>query len=338
MLTTEVSCIYTKNGKVRKIHSLIFVPDLAAASELARSLSRIGNLSSDGRPILGLDAKKLLKIALDVSEEIMFVPAHAWTPHFSVFGASSGFDTLDECFEELTPHIHAIETGLSSNPTMNQRLSSLAAITMISNSDAHSPSKIGREANVLDTEISYKGITDAIRTRNGFAGTVEFFPEEGKYHYDGHRDCGVRLSPKETIRHGYLCPVCGKKVTIGVMHRVDKLADREEGYHLPGAPPFYSVIPLQEIIAEVNKRGVNTKVVKEQYSEIIGRLGNELGILLDMPLDEIGYGGSPMLREAIRRIRAGRIHVSPGFDGEFGKISIFEEPAPRVAKGQGSLF
>jgi len=247
MLTTEVSCIYSKNGRVRKIHSLIFVPDFAAASKLSHALSKIGNISSDGRPILGLDAKTLLKIVLDISHETMFVPAHAWTPHFSVFGASSGFDSLEECFDELTPNIYAIETGLSSNPAMNWRLSSLDTITLISNSDAHSPAKIGREANIFDTEISYNAISNAIKTKQGFAGTIEFFPEEGKYHYDGHRSCGVNLSPEETIRHHYLCPVCGKKVTVGVMHRVEKLADREDGFKPSGAPPFYSMIPLPEI-------------------------------------------------------------------------------------------
>jgi uncharacterized protein (TIGR00375 family) len=338
MLTTEVSCIYSKNERVRKIHCLLFVPDFAAASELARALSKIGNLSSDGRPILGLDAKTLLKIALDISAEIMVVPAHAWTPHFSVFGACSGFDALEECFEELTPHIHAIETGLSSNPPMNQRLSLLDTITLISNSDAHSPSKLGREATIFDTEISYKALTNAIKIREGFAGTVEFFPEEGKYHYDGHRSCGVSLSPDETARHNYLCPVCRKKVTVGVMHRVERLADRKEGYLPLDAPPYYSVIPLQEIIAEVSQKGVNTKTVNARYLQLIEKLGDELGILLDLPLDEIERAGSPALREAIGRMRAGKIHVTPGFDGEYGKIKLFEKPEQKVVRGQGLLF
>jgi uncharacterized protein (TIGR00375 family) len=338
MLTTEVSCIYVKNGRVRKIHSLIFVPDLAAASDLTRSLSKIGNLSSDGRPILGLDAKTLLKIALDISDEILFIPAHAWTPHFSVFGANSGFDSLEECFDELTPHIYAIETGLSSNPSMNWRLSLLDTITLISNSDAHSPSKIGREANIFHTKISYKGILDAIKTKQGFAGTVEFFPEEGKYHYDGHRSCSVSLSPEETVRHNYLCPVCGKKVTIGVMHRVEKLADRKEGFHLSDAPPFYSIIPLQEIIAEIRRVGVNSKTVSTEYFRLIERLGNELRILMDLPLDEIECASSPLLKEAIRRMRSGNVHVAPGFDGEYGKIKIFEEGEKKDIKGQRTLF
>ena len=384
MLTTEVSCIYSKNGRVRKIHSLIFVPDFAAASKLSHALSKIGNISSDGRPILGLDAKTLLKIVLDISHETMFVPAHAWTPHFSVFGASSGFDSLEECFDELTPNIYAIETGLSSNPAMNWRLSSLDTITLISNSDAHSPAKIGREANIFDTsnpplppfskggiihpytllkngmnsplwkrgvrgdfteekkdsvtEISYEFITNAIKTKQGFAGTIEFFPEEGKYHYDGHRSCGVNLSPEETIRHNYLCPVCGKKVTVGVMHRVEKLADRDDGFKPSGAPPFYSMIPLQEIIAETKKVGVSSKAVTTDYLQLIEKLGNELKILMDLPLDEIENASSPLLKEAISRVRSGNVHIAPGYDGEYGKIKIIEEVARKEIKGQRTLF
>jgi len=366
MLTAEISCIYSKNGKVRKIHSLIFVPNLATAARMNAVLSKIGNLSSDGRPILGLDAKELLKIVLDISDDAVLIPAHAWTPHFSVFGASSGFDSLEECFEELTPHIFAIETGLSSDPLMNWRLSSLDRITLISNSDAHSPAKIGREANIFDTanlhtplipplvkgdkeglkggagginnEISYKFITNAIKTKQGFLGTIEFFPEEGKYHYDGHRTCGISLSPKETVKHNYLCPVCGKRVTVGVMHRVEKLADRENGFRPSGAPPFYSLVPLPEIIAEAIKVGVNSKAVNNEYLHIIEKLGNEFKILMDIPLNDIERASSPIIREAIARMRSGNVHISPGFDGEYGKIKIFEEVERKVIKGQGRLF
>jgi len=245
---------------------------------------------------------------------------------------------MEECFDELTPHIYAIETGLSSNPSMNWRLSSLDAVTLISNSDAHSAAKLGREANIFDTEISYKAITNAMKTKQGFAGTVEFFPEEGKYHYDGHRSCGVSLSPEETISHNYLCPVCGKRVTIGVMHRVERLADRKEGFHLLDAPPFYSIIPLQEIIAEIKRVGVNSKAVSREYFQLIEKLGSELKILMDLPLEEIGRAGSPLLKEAISRMRAGNVHVAPGFDGEYGKITVFEEPEQKGIKGQRRLF
>ncbi|MEW6419215.1 MAG: endonuclease Q family protein [Nitrospirota bacterium] len=389
MLTTEISCIYNKNGRVRKIHNLVFVPDFSSATKITTALSKIGNLSADGRPILGLDAKELLKIILDISTEAILVPAHAWTPHFSVFGAESGFDSLEECFEELTPHIYSIETGLSSDPLMNWRLSSLDHITLISNSDAHSPAKLGREANIFDfsdtsestnthlskwdnppnppllkggegglfikggeargiftkgrkigikREISYESIINALKTRKGFAGTIEFFPEEGKYHYDGHRFCDVSLSPKETIKHNYLCPVCGKRVTVGVMHRVEKLADRADGFRPEGAPLYYSIIPLCEIIAETLKVGVNSKAVEAEYFKVLKNLGNEFRILMDVSISDIESSGSPVLSEAISRMRSGNVYIEPGFDGRYGKIKIFEEMERKEIKGQGMLF
>jgi uncharacterized protein (TIGR00375 family) len=339
MLTAEISSIYSKKGRTRKIHNLIFAPDFSTAARINAFLSKIGNLSSDGRPILGFDAKQLLKMVIDVSSDSMVVPAHAWTPHFSVFGSESGFDSLKECFEELTPHIHSIETGLSSDPPMNWRLSGLDRITLISNSDAHSPSKLGREANIFDTnEISYDFITNALKTKNGFVGTIEFFPEEGKYHYDGHRACGVSLSPKETIKNNYICPMCGRKVTIGVMHRVEKLADRADGFKLKGAPQYYSLIPLPEIIAEALKVGVNTKSVKKEYLKLLSSIGNEFRILMESSLSDIEKGGSSSLSEAVSRMRSGKVHISPGFDGEYGKIKIFQDVERKEITGQGMLF
>jgi len=338
VLSAELSCIYSKEGKTRKVHSIILAPDFASAARLNLALSKIGNLNADGRPILGLGAKELLKITLDASSDNLYIPAHAWTPHFSVFGAASGFDSLEECYEELTPHILAIETGLSSDPLMNWRLSNLDRITLVSNSDAHSAAKIGREANILDTAISYDSLTNAIKTRKGFLGTIEFFPEEGKYHYDGHRDCGVSLSPKETKHHDYLCPVCGKKLTVGVMHRVEKLADREHGFKPADAPAFTSIIPLPEIIAESFKCGVNTKKVDAFYFHLLAQLGNEFRILMDAPLDDIERAGTPLLREAISRMRAGDVHIAPGYDGEYGKIRIFEELERKEIKGQLKLL
>ena len=337
MLATELSGIYKKGGKVRKIHSLVFAPDLDTVSRINNVLSMIGNISSDGRPILGLDAKKLLKIVLDVSDSAIVVPAHAWTPHFSVFGASSGFNSLEECFEELTAHIYAIETGLSSDPSMNWRLSQLDKVALISNSDAHSPAKLGREANIFDTEVSYNSIIDAIKTRNGFLGTIEFFPEEGKYHYDGHRACGVSFSPQETVVHNYLCPVCGKKVTVGVMHRVEQLSDRKNGFRPEYARPFYSVIPLQEIIAETMKVGVSSKAVSKEYFSLLEKLGSEFRILMEIPLNDIEKAGSPLLREAIDKMRSGDVHITPGFDGEYGKVKIFEGAERKEIKGQRML-
>jgi uncharacterized protein (TIGR00375 family) len=338
ILSAEISCIYGKNGKTRKVHSVILAPDMAAAARINIALTKIGNLNADGRPILGLDAKELLKITLDEAPEALLIPAHAWTPHFSVFGAASGFDSLEECYEELTPHIYAIETGLSSDPLMNWQLSALDKITLVSNSDAHSAAKIGREANILDSEISYSAIIDAIKTRKGFVGTIEFFPEEGKYHYDGHRDCGVSMPPKETIHYDYLCPVCSRKVTVGVMHRVEKLADREHGYRPENAPMFTSIIPLPEIIAEGLKCGVNTKKVNTLYFSLLEKLGSEFKILMDVSLDDIERAGTPLLREAISRMRKGNVHIAPGYDGEFGKIRIFEEVERKEIKGQLKLL
>ncbi|GAB4406146.1 MAG: endonuclease Q family protein [Thermodesulfovibrionales bacterium] len=338
MLTAEISCIYSKNGKTRKIHSILFVPDFASAAKINIALAKIGNLNADGRPILGLDARELLKIVMNEAPDGMFIPAHAWTPHFSIFGAESGFDSFEECFEDLTPYIYAIETGLSSDPLMNWRLSALDKITLLSNSDAHSPAKIGREANLFDTDISYKPMMDAIKTRKEFLGTIEFFPEEGKYHYDGHRTCGISLTPKETLKHNYLCPVCGKKVTVGVMHRVEKLADRKEGFKPKGSPSFHSIIPLPEIISEVLKVGANSKAVDKEYQSLLQKLGSEFKILMDVPLGDIERAGSPLIREAISRMRKGDVHIAPGYDGEYGKIKIFEAVERKEIKGQPMLF
>lgn len=338
MLSAEISCIYSKGKRTRKVHLIIFVPDFSTAARLNIALSKIGNLNADGRPILGLDAKELLKIVLETSPEAVLIPAHAWTPHFSVFGSESGFDCLEECFEELTSHIYAIETGLSSDPPMNWRLSALDKITLISNSDAHSPNKIGREANIFDTEISYKAISEAVKTRKGFIGTIEFFPEEGKYHYDGHRICGISLTPQETLKHNYLCPVCGKRVTVGVMHRVEKLANRQEGFKPKGMPSYHSIIPLPEIISEVLKVGANSKAVDKEYKNLLNKLGNEFKILMDVPLKDIEQASSPLIMDAISRVRKGDVYIEPGYDGEYGKIKIFEAVERKENKGQSMLF
>lgn len=337
ILSSEISCIYQKNGKIRKIHLLLLTPSVKDVLKINHVIGKFGSLSSDGRPIFGLDAKELTKMILDVSTNSMIIPAHAWTPHFSVFGSQSGFDSLEECFEELTPYIYAIETGLSSDPAMNWRLSKLDQLTLISNSDAHSPMKIGREANIFDTEISYEGIVNSIKTKEGFLGTVEFFPEEGKYHYDGHRVCGVRLSPKETIKRNYLCPVCGKKVTVGVMHRVETLADRQEGFIPHGAPPYKSIIPLCEILAELNNTNSQSKTVFNSYMKLIYKLGDEYSILLNRDLKEI-ENIDPTLKEAIERMRDGKVLVEPGFDGQYGKIRVFGQQREEVVKGQALLF
>ena len=338
MLSSEISSIYKKNGKTRKVHSIVYLPDFADAVRLSAALSRIGNINSDGRPILGLDAKELFKIVRELCPAGIFVPAHAWTPHFSVFGAESGFDSLEECFDELTPEIFAIETGLSSDPGMNWRWSALDHLTLISNSDAHSPAKIGREANIFDVECTYEAVAAAIKTRKGFLGTIEFFPEEGKYHNDGHRTCGVNLAPEETVKGNFLCPVCGKKVTVGVLHRVEKLADRKEAFRPEGAPTFFSIIPLPEILAEVLQVGPASKAVDAEYQKLLQKLGSEFRVLLEFPLDDIERAGSPLVREAIARMRAGKVHITPGFDGEYGRIKIFEGGERKEIKGQATLF
>ena len=327
VLTAEISSIYKKNGKVRKIHNVIVAPKFEYVAKISAELNKIGNLKSDGRPILGLDAKKLLKIMLDVSEECLFIPAHIWTPHFSVFGSMSGFDTLKEAFEELTPYIYALETGLSSDPAMNFRLSQINNLALVSNSDAHSPQKLGREANVFNTDLNYKSIYTAIKNNDleKFIATVEFFPEEGKYHFDGHRNCQMRLSPKETIKNNYLCPKCGKKVTIGVAHRVEDLADKKENFKPRKARPFKSIIPLPEIIAEALKVGPNSKKVAIIYQNMLNALGNEFSILLKKEIFDIEKVATPLIAEGIRKMRAGDIQIKAGYDGEFGTVKIFKD-------------
>ncbi|RME63270.1 MAG: DNA helicase UvrD, partial [Nitrospirae bacterium] len=336
--SAELSCIYSKAARVRKIHLVVLMPSLEDVAIFNTRLSSIGNLSADGRPILGVDAKAVLKIALETNPEALVIPAHAWTPHFSVFGAFSGFDSLEECFEELTEYVYAIETGLSSDPPMNWRLSALDRVRLVSNSDAHSPARIGREANVFNTELSYRGIYNAIKTGQGLEATVEFFPEEGKYHYDGHRPCGVYLHPKETMKHDGRCPVCGGQLTIGVMHRVEALADRPEGYHNPAFKPFYSIVPLQEIIAEALRVGPNTKKAQEMYFKALSNLGPEFQILMNTPLDEIERTSGGMVAEGIRRVREGKVNIRPGYDGVYGEVSLFKEPEVAEIKGQGTLF
>lgn len=327
LLSAEISSIYKKNGKVRKMHNLVFAPSFEFAGRLNMQLDRIGNIRSDGRPILGLDAKNLLKMTLDISEDMMFVPAHAWTPHFSVFGSNSGFDTLEEAFEELTPYIYALETGLSSDPPMNWRLSQIENLALISNSDAHSPKKLGREANVFNAELNYFEIMQAIKDNDlkKFEYTIEFYPEEGKYHLDGHRDCGVCMLPEETKLNNYLCPKCGKKLTVGVLHRVDDLADHSHGYQPKNARPFKSIVPLAEMIAEIKQKGPQTKATETAYFDLINNLGNEFKILLDVPIKEIEKYSLPLLAEAIEKMRKGDICIHGGYDGEFGVVKIFKD-------------
>ena len=285
----------------------------------------IGNLKSDGRPILGLDAKELEKIALDASKDCFIVPAHAWTPWFSIFGSKSGFDSIEECFEEYSKYIYSLETGLSSDSAMNWRLSALDKIALISNSDAHSLRKLGREANVFNTEISYPSIIEAIKSRDSkkFLYTIEFFPQEGKYHYDGHRKCDISFSPQESKKYNNICPRCGKPLTIGVLNRVDELADRKEGFHSKQAIPFKSLIPLEEIISEAVGLGVGTKGVLKEYWNLIDEIGSEFKILLESSLEELKAVTLSRVAEGIIKVRQGNVKIEPGYDGVFGKTIIF---------------
>ena len=324
ILTGEVSSIYKKNGRVRKVHSVCVFPDFASTERMQARLEKIGNIRSDGRPILGLDAKVLLGMMLDISDSSFVIPAHIWTPWFSVLGSKSGFDSMEECYDDLTPMIHAVETGLSSDPAMNWTCSFLDRYRLVSNSDAHSPEKLGREANIFDTELGYRGIVAALESGEGFTGTAEFYPQEGKYHHDGHRKCGVRWDPLETLRHRGICPVCGKPVTLGVLYRVAELADRSDINQAPCRKEFHSITQLDDILAEI--RGVKNSgspKIRQEYLRIIDLLGPEFSILLERDIPDIAGRGSEILAEAVRRLREGEIHVDEGYDGEFGRIRVF---------------
>lgn len=338
VISGEISSIYKKDGRTRKVHNLIFLPGLEDAQKLAKRLEAIGNIRSDGRPILGLDSRDLLEITLDACPAALFVPAHIWTPHFSVFGAFSGFATIEECFGDLAGEICALETGLSSDPAMNWRVSALDRFTLISNSDAHSPAKLGREANVFETGLSYPEMAQALKTGRGFAKTLEFFPEEGKYHLDGHRNCQTRLTPEETAALGGLCPVCGRKVTVGVAHRLCELADRPEGFVKPNAKPFESLVPLPELIASATGFPGGGKKVQAIYDKMLHALGPEFFILREAPKEEIERLFGPLVAEGVLRVREGRVKRIAGYDGEYGKIVVFEPEERDALSGQTTLF
>lgn len=339
ILTTELSSIYTQDAKVRKVHTLIFVPDLETVKAITDKLTGIGNLYSDGRPILGLSAKELLKIVLDINPEALVIPAHAWTPWFSIFGSNSGFDSIKECFGELAPNIYCFETGLSSDPEMNWRLSALDKIALISNSDAHNPTNLGREANVFDIpgELTFAKITEAIKSKNPqeFLYTIEFFPEEGKYHFDGHRACGIVLDPIKTCFPDNLCPVCKRKLTIGVMRRVEELADRRSDFRPENFPGAKHLIPLVEIIAEDLGVQGKTKKVEEEYFSLIRRFGSEFKILLDASIEEIAQYNAK-IAQGIANMRAGKVLKEAGYDGVYGKIKVFAGEDASVS--QNTLF
>jgi uncharacterized protein (TIGR00375 family) len=325
LLSAEVSNMYTQGGRGRRVHTLIFAPSFAVVERINAHLGRLGKVSSDGRPIFGFSAKDLVKRILDISPDCLLIPAHVWTPWFSIFGAKSGFDSIGECFEEEAKNIYAIETGLSSDPEMNWRLSALDSITLISNSDAHSPGKIGREANIFNCDLSYGTITEAIRKKDPrrILFTIEFFPEEGKYHFDGHRNCNLLFSPKETRKHQKICPVCGKPLTVGVLHRVEELADRPEGFVPQKAIPALHSVPLDEIIADALGMGTNAATVENEYLRLVEKGGSEFDILLELSPEELSIFMPPRILEGVLRVREGRLKITPGYDGVFGKVQIF---------------
>jgi len=339
LLSAEISSIYKRGGATRKVHNLLFLPDFAAVQRLNAKLAGIGNIESDGRPILGLDSRNLLETMLEASSDAFMVPAHIWTPWFSLFGSKSGFDSIEECFGDLSQHIFALETGLSSDPDMNRLISGLDRCALISNSDCHSPSKLGREANLFNTGFDFFSLRDALKAnhRDRFSGTIEFFPEEGKYHFDGHRDCKVCLDPHESRKLGNRCPFCGKPLTIGVHHRVLELADRETPVYRQDAPGFHSLIPLPELLGELLQVGAASRAVADQYAKAIARFGSEFNLLLHSPLDQL-RDYEPLLAEAVGRMREGRVIRRPGYDGEFGAIKVFEEGELVKLVGQQSLF
>jgi uncharacterized protein (TIGR00375 family) len=327
ILTAEICNIFGSAGQAKRVHNVILAPSFEAVDRINKELGYIGNLEADGRPMLSLAADEMVRIMLAASPDCMIIPGHAWTPYFGIFGANSGFDSVEQCFGKEAKNIYCLETGLSSDPKMNWRLSKLDKYSLISNSDSHSPQKIGREANIFNCEMSYKEIINALKTKDKtkFLYTAEFFPEEGKYHWDGHRVCQVRMPPGETKKNNFKCPRCGKPVTVGVMHRVEKLADRPDGFVPANSIPFKNMIPLLEIIAQARQKAVGTQTVEDEYKMMIQRFGSEFNILFDMPKEEIEENISPKIAGAILRVREGKVNIAPGYDGVYGEIKIFDE-------------
>jgi len=341
ILTAEISSIYSKGGRGYRIHNVIFAPSFKTAEKINETLGRYGNLASDGRPILGVAAADLARMVFDIDENCMVVPGHIWTPWFSLFGSMSGFNRIEDCFEDQTPKIFALETGLSSDPSMNWRLSCLDRFSLISNSDSHSPAKIGREANVFNCDLSYGAIRDVLRKKDAsrFLKTIEFFPEEGKYHFDGHRLCGVRMSPEETRQAKGVCPKCGRQVTVGVDNRVAQLADRPPGFRPDNAVPYVNLIPLDEIIAEAKQMTRGSQAVEREYLGAVSKFGTEFDILLHVPAADLKKGLQPRIAEGILRVREGKVSIKAGYDGEYGIISIFGDgDSAKSEEQQLSLF
>jgi len=341
VLSGEISLIYTQDKKTRKVHNVLLAPNFEVVDQINDFLRRKGRLDYDGRPIFGFSCIELADALMRISEDIMIIPAHAWTPWFSIFGSMSGFDSVEECFQDRTKYIHALETGMSSDPLMNWRVSSLDKFTLVSFSDSHSPYtwRLGREACVFDMkQVTYKNMINAIKTRDDFLYTIEVQPEYGKYHYDGHRFCNVNLSPEEAKKLNNICPKCKKPLTIGVLHRVEELADRASGFVPKGAVPFKSLIPLMEILASVEKAGMVTKKVNDIYNVLLNRFGSEFNILLNAEFNEMKKIAKERIALAIMKNREGKIEITPGYDGVYGKPNFdFDEKPAKKEKGLGSF-
>lgn len=333
VLSVEVSNIYNRAGKVRKLHNVVVVPSFEQASEINGELTKIGNLRADGRPILGMDSRRLLEIVLEAGEENLFFPAHIWTPWFSMLGSKSGFDGVREAFGGLAGEIKAVETGLSSDPAMNWRIKELDGVSLVSNSDAHSPSNLGREANVIKSKLSYGEIVGGIKTGDErLVGTIEFFPQEGKYHWDGHRKCGIKMSPQDSLERGNLCPVCGQEMVLGVDHRVEELAEREEGFEPEEHKRVEYIIPLEEIIAQIQGvKSTKSKAVQKVYKLMLAKLGDEFSILRKREVEKIREAGFEREAAAIGGMRRGEVEKEPGYDGVYGKISVVVEKEEQIS-------
>ncbi|MDR3204948.1 MAG: UvrD-helicase domain-containing protein, partial [Deltaproteobacteria bacterium] len=337
VLTGEVSAIYKHSGRTRKIHLLVVAPNLEAAINFSQALGRLGNIKSDGRPILGLKARDILEVALNCHPEMQVIPAHVWTPWFSLFGSKSGYDALEECFEDLSSHIKALETGLSSDPFMNRLVSSLDKYALVSSSDAHSPEKLGREATVIEGELTFNSLKEALAGGPALGGTVEFFPEEGKYHLDGHASCGPAITPEKTSELGGLCPVCGKPVTVGVLSRVLELSDRKEPPSQILKPDWH-ILPLSELLTQVLDRGPASKEISQAYAKLVGEFGSEFNLLLSVPLSDIEAFAGKVMARAVEKTRLGEVETSGGYDGVFGKITVLSREERLSLEGQNLLF
>ncbi len=336
IFATEISSIYKKNGRARRIHTVIVAPSMEVAGKINVRLDTVGNLKHDGRPILGLDVRNLAELCLEIDERCLIIPAHIWTPWFAMFGSKSGFDSIEECFEDMTPHIYAVETGLSSDPSMNWRVGNLDNVMLVSNSDAHSPQNLGREANVFEIErFEYAEIRDILKNKRKekFPYTIEFFPEEGKYHMDGHAPCKVALTSEATKKNGGLCPSCKKSITVGVMSRVDVLSTRKAGEKSPWANPYKCIIPLHEMIAECVGKNKKSKTVVSQYFQILRNVGPEFFVLIDANLEDISRLIDGDIAKAIENMRTGKVSVKAGYDGIYGTISALAREKKKMMQG-----